>query len=59
MTDLITSWLETMKDRTIKGDFLATNWLNDIMDEVLFAKMKKKCGCQASLEENFICTTTL
>lgn len=42
MTDLITSWLENMNDRTIKGDFRATSLLKNLMDEVLFAKMKKK-----------------
>lgn len=59
LTDLITSWLENMNDRTIKVDFLATSLLNNLMGEVLFAKMKQKCGSQASLEEKLICTTTL
>lgn len=59
MTDFVPSWLGSMNDRMIEGDFLASSLLNNLMDGVLFAKMKKKCGSQATLEEKLICKTTL
>lgn len=41
MTDFVPSWLGSRNDRMIKGDFLASSLLNNLMDGVLFAKMKK------------------
>lgn len=56
LTDVITSWLGSVKDRMIKRDLLASS-LSSLMDGVPFAKMEKSVGVGDLGKKQLICTT--
>ena len=55
LTDVITSWLGSVKERMIKGDLLASS-LSSLMDGVSFAKMEKSVGVRDLGRKQLICT---